>query len=584
MYKLIKIFQEIAGNTNGEIKDKQQLDDLTNKLLERKVIIDQDRKLFDVHIKDFPINFEQLMNYIITIYKLEIEKIIHHKITEHQETLEHIINFLKFLREKTDNKLTPEDISKILDSFIQNKSLIESAITNFDKSLFIINSIHDDIKKFLWEKIYITMENKSPEFFQKLDITYDNPAEYQFKMQEKIQDEYEIIRVKGFHPKENTKLPENRVKVLKKITREEALCAERNIPIWVYKIPSCYYDKNILEAFYFQCEAIRELLLSKYFQKFLGYDEISSDEFQFYFYEFIPGGIKLSTFFNSVANEELETSYFFRYIAKEILQSFRDLLNKCTYSFKFPLTCDNFYYDKNNFRLYLQGIIFGPRRKSIMDSPKILEAKMLYFYGLILLNLLAFKYPGLEELIFMLNEKCKNLEEFGKMQFVFDCIDQIEEVITKNLKNDDLICILIECLLSPYKAKIVFDEFYKKKNFLKEAVQSRLDKYNKDNNVIEDNKNFKSSRSINNINNITSQKNLDKTNENENILESKFSVDKETMLTPYFKDNEKNEKKNEDSTKDCLTINKLLIHPFYSETETSESFLKDLFNSSKKVS
>ena len=576
MYKLIKIFQEIAGNTDGEIRDKQQLDNLTNKLLERKVIIDQDRKLFDIHIKDFPINFEQLMNYIITIYKLEIEKTIHHKIKEHQETLDHIINFLNFLRDKTDNKLTPEDISKILDSFILNKSLIESAINNFDKSLFIINSIHDDIKKFLWEKIYITMENKSQEFFEKLDIIYDNPAEYQFKMQEKIQDEYDIIRVKGFHPKENTKLPENRIKSFKKITREEALCAERNIPIWVYKIPTCYFDKNILEAFYFQCEAIRELLLSKYFQKFLGYDEISSEEFQFYFYEYIPDGIKLVDFFSSVANEELETSYFFRYIAKEILQSFRDLFNKCTYSFKFPITCDNFYYDKSNFRLYLQGIIFGPRRKSIMDRPKILEAKMLYFYGLILLNLLAIKYPGLEDLIYMLNEKCKNLEEFGKMQFVFDCIDQIEEVITKNLKNDDLICILIECLLSPYKAKIVFDEFYKKKNFLKEAIQSRMDKYNKDNNVNEDIKNFKSSKSIN-INNITSQKNLDKTNENNNNYESKFSVDKETMLTPYYKDNEKNEKKNEDSTKDCLTINKLLIHPFYSETETTESFLKDLF-------
>jgi len=576
MYKLEKIFQEITENTDREIKDKQQLDELVNRLLERKVIIDQDKKLFDIHIKDFPINFDQLMNYIMTIYKLEIEKVINHKITEHQETLDHIINFLNFLRDKTDNKLNPEDISRILDSFLQNKSSIENAINNLNKSLFIINSIHDDIKKFLWEKIYTTMENKSPDFFQKLDVIYDNPAEYQFKMQEKIQDEYEIIRVKGYHSKENTKLPENRIKTYKKITRQEALCAERNIPIWVYKIPTSYYDKNILEAFFFQCEAIRELLLSKYFPKFLGYDEISSDEFQFYFYEFIPDGIKLTSFFNSTANEELETSYFFRYIAKEILQSFRDLLYKCTYSFKFPITCDNFYYDKNNFRLYLQGLIFGPRRKSIMDSPKILEAKMLYFYGLILINLLAIKYPGLEELIITLNENCKNLEEFGKMQFVFDCIDHIEEVITKNLKNDDLICILIECLLSPYKAKIVFDEFYKKKNFLKEAIQSRLDKYKKDNNVPEENKNFKSSKSLNNLN---SQRNLDKSDSN--IIEpAKFTADKETMLAPYYKDNEKNERKNEDSTKDCLTINKLLIHPFFSEMEATETFLKDLFNSS----
>ena len=573
MFKLQNIFQEVTGNTKGEIRNAQQLSDLTNKLLERKVIIEQDKKLFDIHIKDFPINFEQLINYIITIYKLDTEKAIHHKISEHQETLDHIINFLNFLEEKTDNKLSPEDISKILESFIQNKLSIEKAITNFNKSLFIVNSIHDDIKKFLWEKIYVTMDNKKPEFFEKLDIIYDNPAEYQFKMQEKIQEEYEIIRVKSFHPKENLRLPENRVKTYKIISHEEALCADRNIPIWVYKIPTCYYDKNILEAFYFQCEATRELLLSKYFQKFLGFDEVSSDEFQFYFYEYIQDSIKLVPFFKSVANEELETSYFFRYIAKEILQSFRDLLYKCTYSFKFPITCDNFYYDKKNFRLYLQGIIFGPRRKSIMDSPKILEAKMLYFYGLILLNLLAIKYNKLEEIIILLNENCKNLEEFGKMQYIFDCMDKIEEIITQNLKNDDLICILIECLLSPYKAKIVFDEFYKKKNFLKEAIQSRLDKYNKDNNVTTtDEKNLKSTKSLNNVN---TQKN---NNESNNNIETKFSADKETMLTPYYENNEKNEKKNEDSTKDCLTINKLLIHPFYSDTQATENFLKTLFN------
>ena len=386
-------------------------------------------------------------------------------------------------------------------------------------------------------------------------------------MQEKNQEEYEIIRVKGFNPKENVRLPENRVKTFKKITKEEARCADRNIPIWVYKVPNTYYDKNNLEAFYFQCEATRELLLSKYFQKFIGFDDVSSNEFQFYFYEFISGGIKLIQFFKSVNAEDLETSFFFRYIAKEILQAFRDLLNKCTYSFKFPITCENFYYDKTNFRLYFQNLNFGPRRKSIMDSPKILEAKMLYFYGLILINLLSTKYEKLKELVDLLNEKCKNLEEFGKMQCIFDYIEYIENVITKVLKNDDLICILIECLLSPYKAKIVFDEFYEKKNFLNEAIQSRLDNYNKDNSS-EDNKNIK------NIKN--SQKN-EKKNKKEKGDENKYTADKETLLLPYYIGGEKKEKKNEDSTKDCLTINKLLIHPFYSEINLTESFLKYLF-------
>ena len=93
MYKLEKIFEEATANTNREIMDQQQLDDLTNKLLERKVVIEQDRNLFNIHIKDFPINLEQLINYIITTYKLGIEKAIQHKITEHEETLSHIILF-----------------------------------------------------------------------------------------------------------------------------------------------------------------------------------------------------------------------------------------------------------------------------------------------------------------------------------------------------------------------------------------------------------------------------------------------------------------------------------------------------------
>ena len=52
-------------------------------------------------------------------------------------------------------------------------------------------------------------------------------------------------------------------------------------------------------------------------------------------------------------------------------------------------------------------------------------------------------------------------------------------------------------------------------------------------------------------------------------------------MKQYYTDNKKKKKKNEDSTKDCLTINKLLVHPFYSEIELTESFLKFLFNSGK---
>lgn len=195
-----------------------------------------------------------------------------------------------------------------------------------------------------------------------------------------------------------------------------------------------------------------------------------------------------------------------------------------------------------------------------MDSPKILEAKMLYFYGLILLNLLSIKYPGLEQLIQTLNEKCKNLEEFGKMQYIFDYIEFIENEITKNLKNDELICILIECLLSPYKAKIVFDEFYEKKNFYKEAIKSRKIKEDNRNNII--------------INEETGAQKKKSDIEN---LENENNRDKTTVMTHYYEDNENVEVANENAVRKSLSINMLLIHPFYSNTKLDEEFLRYLF-------
>ena len=407
------------------------------------------------------------------------------------------------------------------------------------------------------------MENQTEEFFRELDVTFNDPEDYQFKYQEKILYEYELIRVKKFHIKGNLNMPENlesKQKQLKEITCEEVLCSERNISILCYKIPNSYYDKEILENFFFQCEAGRELILSKYFQKFLGFYDISNDEFQYYFYEHIQEGVKLVPFFLSIETEITETSFFFKYLAKEILCLFRDLLNKCTQSFKFPITTDNLYYDKTKYRLYIQGIKFGPKRKSIMESHQIIEAKLLYFYGMILLNLLSLKKKELKDLIEELNKNSIDLEEFSKMQFIFDNLIKIEQILSKYLESDIVICIILECLISPYKAKVIFDEFYEKKNFYKEAIKSRKIKEDNRNNII-----------INEENGAQKKKSDIENLENEN------NRDKTTVMTHYYENNENVEVANENAVRKSLSINMLLIHPFYSNTKLDEEFLRYLF-------
>ena len=568
LFKLEEVFKSKTNASGNIIKDHQQFEDLKEKLKERKIIIEQDSKLFDKHIKNFPITFENLINYIKEIYKIDIENLIEHKIENHNEILNNINRFLLFLR-SSNNEITNNDVVQILTSLIKNNDNLDKTILNFNKSHFIITNIHDDIQKFLWEKIYQTKENKTEEFFKELDITFNDPEEYQFKYQEKILYEYELIRVRKFHIKGNFNMPENielKKKQLKEITSEEVICSERNISILCYKIPNSYYDKEKLENFFFKCEAGRELILSKYFQKFLGFDDISNDEFQYYFFEFIEERTKLTDFFKNIETEITETSFFFKYIAKEILCLFRDLLNKCTQSFKFPITCDNLYYDKTKYRLYIQGIKFGPKRKSIMESHDIIEAKLLYFYGMILLNLLSLKKQELKNLIDFLNNISIDLEEFSKMQLIFDKINYIEEQLSKHLESDIVICIILECLISPYKAKVIFDEFYEKKNFYKEAIKSRKLK--------EENKN-----KINN-----EEKNPQKKISDIDNLENENNRDKITVMSHYYIDNDKVEVANENAVRQSLKINDLLIHPFYSDTKLDEGFLTYLFSQLEKNS
>lgn len=560
MAKLKKVFDAVTIGTNGMITNKQELDYLISKLQKRKIIIEQDAKLFDIHIKDFPLTLPNFINYVLQIYRLDIENLLALKANDHETVLNSINKYISFL---STASLTNEDIVALLSSLIKNEEILTKAITNFKKSEFILQSVRDDIQKFVWEEIYKTCENKSDEFFIALDVTSNNAEEYQQKNQEKIRFEFEIVRVKKYHDKSNIV-----TKAKNGIVSHVAMCSDRNIPIKCTKIPKTLYDREVLETFYFKCEALKELLLSKYYEKFLGFDD-SDEECECFFFEHIEEKTKLIPFFAAIETENPETSFFFKYLAKEILCALRDLVNKCTYSFDFPITCDNIYYDKSKFRLFISDMKFRNKRKSVMESQEIVEAKALYFYAMILLNLLSIKYPPLRELINELNDKCKSMEEFGKMQTVFDCIEHIENCLTTTLENDTIICIIIECLLTPYKAKIVFDEFYEKKNFLNEIMKKRQKEENAKN---EDDNEKKETESEE----IPTKKKTNLIN-----LETSKDRDKTAVEQPYYKNNDKNELPTEYAIKQSLTINKLLIHPFYSNTNVDEHFLRFLFKQSE---
>jgi hypothetical protein len=188
-----------------------------------------------------------------------------------------------------------------------------------------------------------------------------------------------------------------------------------------------------------------------------------------------------------------------------------------------------------------------------LESDQIVESKLLYYYALILIDILSFKNNELALLSQKIAAICNDFQEFESMQKIFDYIFNIEAILTKELENDVLIAIIIECLISPYKSQIVFDDFYNKKNFIKEIFK------------------------------ISNSKKINETKESEEKqnIPNRSLNDQKIAYQPYY-ENIENEP-NEEMPKKLLTMNLLLLHPFYEETKFDNKFISYIMKCEKEI-
>jgi hypothetical protein len=96
--------------------------------------------------------------------------------------------------------------------------------------------------------------------------------------------------------------------------------------------------ENLLNTF----DAYKQLIFSKYFINYFGFDTTSDPDSNLYFMELnrsknlrqLQGGARYS-----ITTERV----LFKHWMKEIALAFRDLLYKCEYSFKFPIGLKNIF-------------------------------------------------------------------------------------------------------------------------------------------------------------------------------------------------------------------------------------------------
>lgn len=68
-----------------------------------------------------------------------------------------------------------------------------------------------------------------------------------------------------------------------------AYCADKDFPVECYQIPKCFPRFDVLNQFYNQIGACKQLMKSKYFQSYLGFDDLTNEDYNLYFFDIKKG-------------------------------------------------------------------------------------------------------------------------------------------------------------------------------------------------------------------------------------------------------------------------------------------------------
>lgn len=167
-----------------------------------------------------------------------------------------------------------------------------------------------------------------------------------------------------------------------------AYCADKDFPVECFQIPRVFPNFNALNQFYNQIGACKQLLKSKYFQSYLGFDDISNEEYNLYFFE-IKKGKAIQQLLIETGQVLKDDQQLFKFWAKELLYAFKDITYRSTYTVLGDISLRNVYISDLGIKVYVKKIKFGELRDENMNYHLQIEAKMLNNYARILIEMLS---------------------------------------------------------------------------------------------------------------------------------------------------------------------------------------------------
>ena len=391
--KLKHIFLQ-ATSGNPEIINKETWNILTSLLIKSQLLSYEEKAVLEKYIPSFPVTFESTIATMAQIVdsKPEIHQIVEHALKLHSRLIQGRDTF-----EMWDiSSLSQNELCMLVLKLYSDLSSVNKVKSLLERSLEKLNSYSEDVQRLVYDKIYDKFK------------TVETAHVYQQENVTRMEKEWHKEKVRAVQYRNRP------IKVNKEfsngVIKQVGYCARRDIPVEVVKIPRDLSDYEFMQDFINEANALKQLFFSNYFHKFLGFDDLSDENYNLYFFDILRG-VSYKKINNNVSI--ISSEVLMKYWAKEILNLFTDLLHRCTHPLRQPAGLNNLFIEDSGMRVYFKGLVFGDIRPEYSHDET--EAVYLVMFSKIILELITNdpNFSDFPSLPVDLSLKCI-LEECGK--------------------------------------------------------------------------------------------------------------------------------------------------------------------------
>ena len=370
--KLRHVFAQ-ATSGNSEIVNKETWNFFTSLLLKFHLLSPEEKETIDKYQPSFPASFESIIATMAQIVdaKPEIHEIVEHALTLHSK----LIQGRDTIEMWDLESLSPNELCLLALRLYADLVSVKKVQSILQHSLEKLNSYSEDIQRVVYDKLY----DKSK--------TAETAHVYQQEIITRLEKEWHKEKVRAVQYRNRP------IKVYKEysngVVKQLGFCARRDTAVEVVKIPRVFLDYQFMQDFINECNALKQLFFSNYFHKFLGFDDLSDENHNLYFFDILRGLSFKKISSSSPTNQKtiISSNVLMKFWSKEILNSFTDLLHKSTHGLKAPAGLYNLFIEDSGIRVYFKGLVFDEIRQEYSHDET--EAGYLVNFAKILLELIT---------------------------------------------------------------------------------------------------------------------------------------------------------------------------------------------------